>query len=95
MALELSAYRIVQEALTNVARHAGASNATVRVRFAESELGLEIIDDGHGPQGEQAVGHGLIGMRERAALFGGELEFGPTRGHGFRVAARLPTGVAS
>jgi signal transduction histidine kinase len=90
VAVELSAYRIVQEALTNVARHADARNATVRVRFAESELGIEVVDDGHGPRGEAVPGNGLIGMRERAALFGGELEFGPVEPAGFRVAARIP-----
>jgi signal transduction histidine kinase len=90
-ALELSAYRIVQEALANVARHAGAGSATVRVRFAASELGIEVIDDGRGPAGEPVPGHGLVGMRERVALFGGELEYGPGTPAGFRVAARLPT----
>jgi signal transduction histidine kinase len=93
VALELSAYRIVQEALTNVARHAGASQATVRIRFAEEELGIEVIDDGRGLRGEPVLGHGLIGMRERAMLFGGDLEFGPVVPAGFRVAARLPTGA--
>jgi signal transduction histidine kinase len=93
VALELSAYRIVQEALANVARHAGAGDVTVRVSFAASELGIEVIDNGRGLQGEPTPGHGLIGMRERAALFGGELEFGPASPAGFRVAARLPAGV--
>jgi signal transduction histidine kinase len=91
--LELSAYRIVQEALTNVARHADARHATVSVRFAEAELGIEIVDDGRGPRGEAVPGNGLIGMRERAALFGGELEFGPVEPGGFRVAARIPAGT--
>ncbi len=94
-ALELSAYRIVQEALTNVARHADASNATVRVRFAESELAVEVVDDGRGLGGDPILGHGLIGMRERAALFGGELEFGTVAPSGFRVAARLPVGAGA
>ncbi len=93
VALELSAYRIVQEALTNVARHAGASQATVRISFAEEELGIEVVDDGRGLRGDPVLGHGLIGMRERAMLFGGDLEFGPVAPAGFRVAARLPTGV--
>jgi signal transduction histidine kinase len=90
VALELSAFRIVQEALTNVARHSGAGNATVRVHFAESGLAIEVTDDGRGLRGDPVPGHGLIGMRERAALFGGELEYGPVAGTGFRVAARLP-----
>lgn len=93
LALELSAYRIVQEALANVARHAAARSATVSVRFAVAELGIEVTDDGRGTQGEPILGHGLIGMRERAALFGGELEFGPASPVGFRVAARLPAGA--
>jgi signal transduction histidine kinase len=93
VALELSAFRIVQEALTNVARHSAASNATVLVRFGESELGIEVTDDGRGARGEPVLGHGLIGMRERTAMFGGELEFGPAPGSGFRVAARLPMGA--
>lgn len=87
--LELSAYRIVEEALANVARHAGARNATVRVCFAGSELEIEVSDDGHGPIGRPRPRRGLIGMRERAALFGGELEFGPAEPAGFRIAARL------
>lgn len=93
VALELFAYRIVQEALANVARHAGAGNATVCLRFGASALAIEVTDDGRGLQGEPTPGRGLIGMRERAALFGGELEFGPASPAGFRVAARLPAGV--
>ena len=93
VALELSAYRIVQEALANVARHAAARRATVRVRFAAAEVGIEVTDDGRGTRGEPTLGHGLIGMRERVALFGGELEFGPVSPVGFRVAARLPAGA--
>lgn len=91
VALELSAYRIVQEALTNVARHSAATHATVSIHFAEAELMIEVVDDGRGLRGEPVLGHGLIGMRERATLFGGELEFGPVVPAGFRVAARLPT----
>ncbi|HEX4215571.1 MAG TPA: sensor histidine kinase, partial [Candidatus Dormibacteraeota bacterium] len=90
-AVELAAYRIVQESLTNVLRHAGASRARVRVRFAEGWVDLEIVDDGRGrvtPVG--AGGHGIAGMRERAAALGGEFEAGPAQGRGFRVHARLP-----
>ncbi|MFL5831768.1 MAG: sensor histidine kinase [Solirubrobacteraceae bacterium] len=90
--VELSAYRIVQEALTNVIKHAGSAHASVRVAYGDSGLELEILDDGPGaPNGEHArAGHGLVGMRERVALFGGSLETGPANGAGYRVRARLP-----
>jgi signal transduction histidine kinase len=94
-ALELSAYRIVQEALTNTLRHAGARRATVRLHFDDDALGLEIVDDGTGTAGGNGdAGRGLVGMRERAAIFGGQLEAGPTAGGGFRVTARLPLAAA-
>jgi signal transduction histidine kinase len=87
--VDVSAYRIVQEALTNVLRHAGASHAAVSVRFRNGDVELEVIDDGRG--GEPSPGgHGLIGMSERTALFGGELEAGPRPEGGFAVRARLP-----
>lgn len=90
-AVGISAYRIVQEALTNVVRHAAARQATVDLRYEARAIGLEVVDDGVGPGvAGPTLGHGLIGMRERAALFGGELEYGALNGHGFRVAARLP-----
>ena len=86
---ELATYRIVQEALTNVCRHARASSASVVVRYQPSEVAVEIIDDGIG--GNPATGgHGLIGMRERAALYGGEVEAAPRPEGGFRVRARIP-----
>jgi signal transduction histidine kinase len=94
-ALELSAYRIVQEALTNVLKHAPGARARVSVEYAPAELRVEVVDDGRGRGRLGAIGdevhsgHGLIGMRERAALFGGTLEAGPA-GRGFRVSARLP-----
>ena len=87
--LDLSAYRIVQEALTNAIKHAGASAAEVRVRRTADEVELEVVDDGHGPSGN-GRGQGLIGMRERASLLGGEVEAGPKPGGGFRVRAKLP-----
>jgi signal transduction histidine kinase len=90
VALDLSAYRIVQEALTNVVRHAGASHASVRLLYHPEALALEVIDDGCGQNGGAVPGHGIVGMRERVALFGGELELGQSDGRGFRVAARLP-----
>ncbi len=92
-ALDVSAYRIVQEALTNSLKHAGAARALVLVRYAAEALELEISDDGHGPlrsSNGASEGRGLIGMRERVALFGGELAAGPAPSGGFRVRARLP-----
>ncbi|HKI28971.1 MAG TPA: histidine kinase [Actinomycetota bacterium] len=91
--VDLSAYRIVQEGLTNALRHAGGASARVLVRYEPDALELEIADDGSGPRddSEASGGHGLIGMRERVHLFGGELEAGPRRGGGFLVRARLPS----
>ncbi len=88
--LELSAYRIVQEALTNSLRHAGPARAEVVVRYGERVLELDVRDDGTGPRNGHHGGYGLIGMRERVDLFGGELEAGPIPSGGFRVHARLP-----
>ncbi|HWC28389.1 MAG TPA: sensor histidine kinase [Solirubrobacteraceae bacterium] len=91
--VDVSAYRIVQEALTNTLKHAGASRADVRLRYAPGELELEIIDDGRGASDRSQTGSGLglIGMRERAALHGGQLTAGPVSGGGFAVRVRLPT----
>jgi signal transduction histidine kinase len=86
----LAAYRIVQEALTNALRHAGAHRATVRLDSTTGLLLIEVIDDGRGLNGSLVRGHGLVGMRERAAVYGGSLDAGPGAGGGFRVAARLP-----
>ncbi|MDQ4049172.1 MAG: sensor histidine kinase, partial [Actinomycetota bacterium] len=89
--LDLSAYRIVQEGLTNTLKHANAEHATVRVRYGECELELEVADDGRGPIDPQCNdGHGLAGLRERAALYGGAVEAGPGPHGGFRLLARLP-----
>jgi signal transduction histidine kinase len=93
--VDLSAYRIVQEALTNVVKHAGPARAEVIVCYGDQEITMEITDDGRGAaalagDGQAGTGHGLIGMRERVALFDGDLEVGPRPGGGFRVAARLP-----
>ncbi len=91
--VDLSAYRIIQEALTNVVRHAGPTTASVTVRQGFDRLDIEVVDDG--PRGvrpapsHDGAGHGLVGMRERVALFGGQLSAAP-RGRGFRVAATLP-----
>jgi signal transduction histidine kinase len=93
--VDLSAYRIVQEALTNVVKHAGPARAQVAIRYRDHEVRVEVTDDGRGAaaptgDGRARVGHGLIGMRERVSVFGGDLEVGPRPGGGFRVAARLP-----
>ena len=90
--VELSAYRVIQEALTNTLRHAFASRVWVIVRRREGELEVEVLDDGVGPAATGAAdGRGLVGMRERVALFGGELEAGKRPEGGFRVWARFPT----
>jgi signal transduction histidine kinase len=89
--VDLSAYRIVQEALTNTLRHAGAARAEVVVRYAGAGVEVEVTDDGRGPAANGvAAGHGLAGMRERVGMFGGELEVGAREGGGFRVRAMLP-----
>jgi signal transduction histidine kinase len=87
--LELSAYRIVQEALTNVVRHADTDHARVTVGYRPDGVLLEIVDGGRGGEVRQE-GHGLAGMRERAALYGGTVVAGPAANGGFRVQARLP-----
>jgi signal transduction histidine kinase len=87
----LTAYRIVQEALTNVRRHAGpGARATVRIVHREGEIEVTVEDDGAGPRGAIRPGHGLTGMRERAASLGGRIDVGPRPGGGMRVRARLP-----
>lgn len=95
--IDLTAYRIVQEALTNVLKHAGPAHATVTIGYEPGAVSLEVVDDGHGTNGAgradgHAVGHGITGMRERVGVYGGALEVGPRLGGGFRVAARLPLG---
>jgi signal transduction histidine kinase len=95
--LDLTAYRIVQEALTNTLKHARDGHVVVSIRYLPDALAIEVVDDGGRGRhlGERGLahgadpGHGLIGMVERAALFGGTLEAG-RHGTGFRVAARLP-----
>jgi len=90
--VDLAAYRIVQEALTNSLKHASARGASVDVRFEEGRLVLSVADDGHGSKSNgRPVGHGLVGMRERVALYGGTLEIASGNGaRGFRVEATLP-----
>jgi signal transduction histidine kinase len=88
--VDLSAYRIVQEALTNTLRHAQASRAHVTIRADSEMLELEILDDGRGAFSGESAGRGIAGMRERTAMLGGTLDAGPAPGGGFRVCARLP-----
>jgi signal transduction histidine kinase len=91
--VDVAAFRIVQEALTNVTRHAGPATATVRVSYGDRDLTVQVDDDGrglsaHGNAPER--GRGIVGMRERVAALGGDLQAGPRPGGGFRVQARLP-----
>jgi signal transduction histidine kinase len=110
--VDLSAYRIVQEALTNVIKHAGPAGAHVTIDYGPTAVTVEVVDDGRGaaalamvgassaaagpssgdrgPGLPQGSGNGLVGMRERAAVYGGEVVAGPRPGGGFRVCARLP-----
>jgi signal transduction histidine kinase len=91
--VSLSAYRIVQEALTNVLRHAGAARARVDVRHADGSIQIEVSDDGRGlaaTSTSNGSGHGIAGMRERVAVYGGTLHTGPRPGGGFVVRARIP-----
>ncbi len=92
--VDVAGYRIVQEALTNVLRHAGDARAGVRVTYEQDAVVLEVSDDGPGSSanGKSQPGHGLIGMRERVTLYGGDLRAEPGEGGGFIVTARLPFG---
>jgi signal transduction histidine kinase len=92
--IELAAYRVVQEALTNCLKHAGAARASVTLTYFDAALEIEVVDDGRQPVpaegGGPAPGHGLIGMRERVAVYAGELSVGPGAEGGFRVHATFP-----
>jgi signal transduction histidine kinase len=93
--LDLTAYRIVQEALTNVLKYAQGGRTSVLLNFAEDELRLEVVDSGGvASDGANGSGRGLIGMRERVTMYGGDLEVGPRAEGGFRVSARLPLQVS-
>jgi hypothetical protein len=97
--VDVAAYRIVQEALANSTKHARAHQAWVIVRYDRRAVELEIADDGRGPNGRRPLGgggggHGLVGMRERVALYGGSLDVGARDAGGFRVRARLPIDAA-
>lgn len=95
-AVDLSAYRIVQEALTNTLKHAGPAKAAVHITYTDDAVEIDVADDGRGlaqalaTEGVTKGGHGLVGMRERVSLFGGTLDVGPLSGGGYRVRARLP-----
>jgi signal transduction histidine kinase len=88
--VDLAAYRVVQEALTNALKYAGPAHAWVAVGWGEDELQLEIANDGLGDGDGTGGGHGLAGMRERVSLYGGDIESGPRDGGGYVVRARLP-----
>jgi signal transduction histidine kinase len=88
--VDVSAYRILQEALTNVVKHAGPAEVSVVVRYGIREVEVEVTDDGRGPVAGNGAGYGLAGMRERVELHGGTLEAGPGTRGGFVVRARLP-----
>jgi signal transduction histidine kinase len=92
--VDVSVYRIVQEALTNVLKHAGPARAEVTIGRTCNTVTVEVTDNGTGQHGNRSPvgGHGLAGMRERAAAFGGDLAAGPRPGGGFAVCARLPLG---
>ena len=93
--IDLSAYRIVQEGLTNALKHAKGSHAEVVVRYVEDGVEVEITDDGPGTNGSRGEGHGLVGMRERVALYGGTFAAGPRDGGGFVLRAQLPVEASS
>ena len=92
--VDLTAYRLVQEGLTNAIKHAAARHAEVRVRYDRGHVEVEVSDDGRGTDGAYSAssdgGHGLVGMRERVSIYGGDLEAGPRAGGGFRLRARIP-----
>jgi signal transduction histidine kinase len=90
--IDLSAYRIVQEGLTNALKHAHASDADVTVRYRPDELEIEVRDNGHGSATSDGLGHGLIGVRERVKIYGGEMTAGAATEGGFVLSTRLPLG---
>ena len=89
-AIDLSAYRIVQEGLTNALRHAGASHAEVTLGYRADELELQVLDNGAGTTTTNGLGHGLVGIRERVKIYGGEMSAGAAPEGGFMLRARLP-----
>jgi signal transduction histidine kinase len=93
--LDLSAYRIVQEALTNTLKHAHASRAVVQVTYGCGDIEIEVSDDGRGPSGSDGRGHGLVGISERVRLYGGDMSAGASATGGFVLRARIPVDVVS
>jgi signal transduction histidine kinase len=92
--VDLTAYRLVQEGLTNALKHARAQRAQVLVRYSDGDIEVTVSDDGRGTGSGEGGGHGLVGMRERVAVYGGELEAGPRAEGGYRLRARLPVAPA-
>src|SRR5262249_56263296 len=92
-AVDVAGYRIVQESLTNVVRHAHAHEASVTIDYGPAAVEIEVVDDGRNGAGGGAPGHGIAGMRERAQAVGGQVDAGPRFSGGFRVWARLPAAV--
>jgi signal transduction histidine kinase len=92
--VDLTAYRLVQEGLTNALKHARAERADVLVRYGGGDIEVIVSDDGRGAGSGDGGGHGLVGMRERVAVYGGELEAGPRPEGGYRLRARLPVALA-
>jgi len=94
--VDFTAYRIVQEALTNVLKHAGPAHVQIRIGYEPDLLALEVVDDGRGVNGRATRGgHGLMGMRERVGVYGGSFDAGPATGGGYRVRVRLPYGATA
>jgi signal transduction histidine kinase len=94
-AIDLSAFRIIQEGLTNVLKHAHASHADVTIRYGSDDLQIQVSDDGRGAVPTDGHGHGLVGVRERVKIYGGEMSTGTAPGGGFVLNARLPLGARS
>jgi len=92
--VDLTAYRLVQEGLTNALKHSRAKRAEVLVRYSDSQVEVTVSDDGRGGGGGDGGGHGLVGMRERVTVYGGDLEAGPRPEGGYRLRARLPVAPA-
>jgi signal transduction histidine kinase len=94
VAIDLSAYRIIQEGLTNALKHAHASHADVTIRYAADEDAIQVSDDGNGADDSNVDGrgHGLVGVRERVKLYGGEMTAATANGGGFRITTSLPLG---
>jgi signal transduction histidine kinase len=92
----MAAYRIAQEALTNVVKHAVGARVEVHVRYLPDAVEVDVVDDGgRGTASGQPAGYGLVGLRERASVLGGTLQAGPRAGGGFQVQARLPLEAAT